>query len=118
METSFEKATALGYDVIVIFGSPANYVARGFKSCKKLNVCADNGRDPAAMLVKELVPGALDGRKWVYRDSPVMAFSEEEVHFHSSRFLADQHAPTPLTQQARHLLHRKRRWKTAAKSVP
>ena len=27
METSFEKATALGYDVIVIFGSPANYVA-------------------------------------------------------------------------------------------
>ena len=69
METSFEKAAALGYDVIVIFGSPANYVARGFKSCKKLNVCADNGRYPAAMLVKELVPGALDGRKWVYRDS-------------------------------------------------
>lgn len=70
METSFEKAAALGYDVIVIFGSPANYVARGFKSCKKFNVCADNGRYPAAMLVKELVPGALDGRKWVYRDSP------------------------------------------------
>ena len=79
METSFEKATALGYDVIVIFGSPANYVARGFKSCKKFNVCADNGRYPAAMLVKELVPGALDGRKWVYCDSPVMAFSEEEA---------------------------------------
>ena len=79
METSFEKAAALGYDVIVIFGSPANYVARGFKSCKKFNVCADNGRYPAAMLVKELVPGALDGRKWVYRDSPVMAFSEEEA---------------------------------------
>ena len=75
METSFEKAAALGYDVIVIFGSPANYVARGFKSCKKFNVCADNGRYPAAMLVKELVPGALDGRKWVYRDSPVMALS-------------------------------------------
>ena len=79
METSFEKAAALGYDVIVIFGSPANYVARGFKSCKKFNVCADNGRYPAAMLVKELVHGALDGRKWVYRDSPVMAFSEEEA---------------------------------------
>ena len=74
-----KKAAALGYDVIVIFGSPANYVARGFKSCKKFNVCADNGRYPAAMLVKELVPGALDGRKWVYRDSPVMAFSEEEA---------------------------------------
>lgn len=34
MEYSFEKATALGYDMIVIFGDPANYVSRGFKSCK------------------------------------------------------------------------------------
>ena len=79
MEYSFERAAALGYDTIVIFGNPGNYVGRGFKSCKKFNVCADNGRYPAAMLVKELVPGALDGRKWVYRDSPVMAFSEEEA---------------------------------------
>ena len=69
----------MGYGRRLMFGSPANYVARGFKSCKKFNVCADNGRYPAAMLVKELVPGALDGRKWVYRDSPVMAFSEEEA---------------------------------------
>ena len=31
------------------------------------------------MLVKELVPGSLDGRKWVYRQSPVFEFSEEEA---------------------------------------
>ena len=79
MEVSFQKAVQMGYEAVVIFGSPANYVSSGFKSCKKFNVCADNGRYPAAMLVKELVPGALDGRKWVYRDSPVMAFSEEEA---------------------------------------
>ena len=35
LEHSFEKAKEMGYDVIVIFGSPANYVSRGFKSCKK-----------------------------------------------------------------------------------
>ena len=29
--------------------------------------------------MKELVPGALDGRKWIYRDSPVMAISEEDA---------------------------------------
>ena len=32
MEDSFERARALGYEAIVIFGSPANYVGRGFKS--------------------------------------------------------------------------------------
>lgn len=36
MEHSFQVAMQLGYDVIVIFGSPSNYVSRGFKSCKKL----------------------------------------------------------------------------------
>ena len=77
METSFEKAAALGYDVIVIFGSPSNYVSRGFKSCKKYNVCIENGKYPAAMMVKELIPHVLDGHKWIYQESSVMAISEE-----------------------------------------
>lgn len=79
MEYSFEQAARLGYDVIVIFGSPANYVSRGFKSCQKYHVCVENGKYPTAMMVKELSPGALDGRKWLYQESPVMAISEEEA---------------------------------------
>ena len=79
MEHSFERAAELGYDVIVIFGSPANYISRGFKGCKKYNVCIENGKYPSAMMVKELISNALDGRKWVYHDSPVMAVSEEKA---------------------------------------
>ncbi len=79
MEYSFEKAAALGYDVIVIFGNPGNYVGRGFKSCKKYNVCLENDVYPAAMLVKELKPEILDGRKWVYVESPVMKIDENEA---------------------------------------
>lgn len=79
MEHSFQAAIQLGYDTIVIFGSPANYVSRGFKCCKKYNVCIENGKYPAAMMVKELIPHILDGHKWFYQDSPVMAISEEEA---------------------------------------
>jgi len=79
MEHSFQAAMRLGYDTIVIFGSPINYVSRGFKSCKKYNVCIENGKYPAAMMVKELVPHVLDGHKWIYHDSPVMAISEKEA---------------------------------------
>ena len=79
MEHSFKLAIALGYDVIVIFGNPGNYVGRGFKSCKKFNVCVENGIFPAAMLVKELKPDSLDGRKWLYVDSPVMKIDEKEA---------------------------------------
>ena len=82
MEYSFEQAIALGYDVIVIFGSPNNYVSRGFKSCKRYNVCLENETYPAAMMVKELKPDALDGRRWVYYQSPVFEIDEQEAqHF-------------------------------------
>lgn len=79
LEHSFGKAAELGYDVIVIFGSPANYVSRGFRSCKKYQVSMENRKYPAAMMVKELVPGALAGKKWIYQESPVMAVSGEEA---------------------------------------
>ena len=79
IEYSFKRAIELGYDVIVILGSPANYVSLGFKSSKKYNVCIENGKYPAAMMVKELVSGALDGRKWIYYDSCVMQITEEEA---------------------------------------
>ena len=79
MEHSFQAAIQLGYDTIVIFGSPANYVSRGFKCCKKYNVCIENGKYPAAMMVKELIPHILDDHKWLYQDSPVMAISKEEA---------------------------------------
>lgn len=81
LEDSFTRAIALGYDTVVIFGSPANYVGRGFQSCKKYKVSLPDGRYPAAMLVKELVPGALSrtDSAWAYRDSPVMAISEADA---------------------------------------
>lgn len=76
LEHSFRRAAELGWEVIVIFGSPANYVGRGFKSCRRFNVSLESGRFPSAMMVKELREGALDGRRWVYRDSPVMSVDE------------------------------------------
>ena len=71
LEYSFGQAREMGYPAIVIFGNPADYTARGFKSCKKYNVYAMDGSFPSAMMVKELEEGLLDGRKWFYRESPV-----------------------------------------------
>lgn len=84
MEHSFERGIELGYDAIVIFGSPVNYVSRGFKSCKKYNVSLENGKYPAAMMVKELIPNVFDGRRWFYKESPVMAIDEEEARQYDS----------------------------------
>ena len=67
IEHSFDVARKLGYDVNINFGNPGNYVSRGFVSCKKKNVSyIIDGNFPTALLVCELVPNALDGRKWMY----------------------------------------------------
>lgn len=79
MERSFQRAAELGYDAVVIFGSPANYVSSGFQSCKRFNISVEGGKFPSAMMARELRPGALDGRRWVYQDSPVMAIDEAEA---------------------------------------
>ena len=74
LEYSFEEARRLGYQAVVIFGDPDNYVSRGFKSCSRYHVCAQDGSYPAAMLVLELIPGLLDGRKWFYQESSAYSF--------------------------------------------
>ena len=67
IEHSFEAARKLGYDVNINFGNPGNYVSRGFVSCKKKNVSfVFPGNYPTALLVCELVPGALAGKSWMY----------------------------------------------------
>ena len=79
IEHSLKRAAELGYEAVVIMGSPANYVGSGFQCCRKYNVCVEKGKYPAAMLVKELKSGALDGRLWFYSDSPVMNVDEREA---------------------------------------
>ena len=37
------------------------------------------------MLVKELKPHTLDGRKWVYHDSPVMSMEKMEKKYRPSQ---------------------------------
>ena len=67
IEHSFDAARKMGYDVNINFGNPGNYVSRGFVSCKKKNVSfVVPGNYPTALLVAELVPGVLEGRKWMY----------------------------------------------------
>lgn len=76
LEHSFERASALGYEAVVILGNPGNYVGRGFKSCRKYHVCMEDNSYPTAMLVKELVKGAFaDGRNGYIMEVRLMSLT-------------------------------------------
>ena len=99
MEHSFRKALDLGYDAIVIFGSPVNYAGCGFKSCRKFSVSIQGGLYPAAMMVKELVPGALEGRTWMYQGSSAMEISEEEARKYDDTFAPKERSYQPSQEE-------------------
>lgn len=86
LEHSFEQAIKMGYDVIVILGSPSNYVSLGFQSCKKYQVCDSNGKYPTAMMVKELKKGTLGNKRWFYHDSEVMNVEQEQAQQFDKNF--------------------------------
>lgn len=83
---SFSKALELGYEAIVIFGNPGNYVSSGFKSCKKYNVYIGEEIYPTAMLVKELKQGFFDGRSWRYEESTAYEIDEAEAELFDKEF--------------------------------
>lgn len=74
LEYSLKKAAELGFEAVIIFGNPENYIPRGFKSCKKFNVALSEGFYPVALLVKELKEGALAGNEWLFEESRAFEF--------------------------------------------
>ncbi|ADL05253.1 GNAT family N-acetyltransferase [Lacrimispora saccharolytica] len=107
LEYSFDKAKEMSYDVIVIFGNPENYVSRGFKSCKKFNICTDQDFYPAAMLVKELTEGCLDQRKWRYIESEAYQIDETALEQFDLNFEKKEKKCQPSQEEFYILSHSK-----------
>ncbi len=103
IQHSFEKAASMGYDTVVIVGMPSNYVSSGFVSCKRHNVCVRGDKFPASMLVKELKPGVLDGRKWYYEYSPVMDVLPEDAMAYDDTLPQKERKYTP-SQEAFYIM--------------
>lgn len=66
IEYGFEKASEMGYKVVLVEGNPQNYNSRGFVTSADYGIFAAPSVDlpaPECMMVKELVEGALEGIK-------------------------------------------------------
>lgn len=62
IEYGFEKAKAMGYKAVIVEGNPVNYRNRGFVTSADYGITAHESVGlpaPECLMVKELVPGAL-----------------------------------------------------------
>lgn len=66
IEFGFARAVKMGYKAVLVEGNPANYRARGFVTANEHGIVPGASVHLPAiecLMVKELVPGALDGIK-------------------------------------------------------
>ena len=64
IEYGFEKATAMGYKAVIVEGNPRNYRSRGFVTSADFGITVHESVGlpaPECLMVKELVPGGLQG---------------------------------------------------------
>ena len=64
IEYGFEKATTMGYKAVIVEGNPRNYRSRGFVTSADFGITAHESVGlpaPECLMVKELVPGGLQG---------------------------------------------------------
>ena len=63
IEYGFERAKEMGYKAVIVEGNPANYRSRGFVTSSDYGITAHESVGlpaPECLMVKELVPGALE----------------------------------------------------------
>ena len=64
IEYGFEKAASMGYKAVIVEGNPMNYRSRGFATSANYGITAHESVGlpaPECLMVKELVPGGLEG---------------------------------------------------------
>ena len=64
IEYGFEKAKEMGYQAVIVEGNPMNYRNRGFMTSEPYGIIAHESVGlpaPECLMVKELVPGGLEG---------------------------------------------------------
>jgi predicted N-acetyltransferase YhbS len=87
MRHTFDKARALGYRAVIIYGHPGYYPRVGFKPASDFGITDPDGNTFDHIMALPLYDGALDGVSGRYIIDPVyLSLSQEDVLEFDKRF--------------------------------
>ncbi|MDR2478404.1 MAG: N-acetyltransferase [Treponema sp.] len=99
IEHTAKKAKEMGYRAIIIYGDIEYYKRFGFVESKKYNICNKENKFPAALLVLELRPHALDGIKGVFDEGSAYAVNGDELEAFEKGFVPKEKGFTPSQER-------------------
>ncbi len=99
IQHTIKLARAQGYQAIVIYGNPANYVTHGFKNCKNFGVGLEDGKHPTCMLVLPLQEGPFPEGKWFLVESEVYNLDKSAAEEFDKTFPEMEKKYTPSQEE-------------------
>ena len=79
-------AKDMGDKAIAIYGDPDYYQRFGFKQSKAFNITNGDGKYPAALLVLELYPNALNGMKGAFDEDIAYQINQDQLEAFDEKF--------------------------------
>jgi len=96
-------AKEMGYKGIIIYGDPEYYKRFGFKESKAYKITNKDKKYPAALLVLELYPHALDGIEGIFDEGTAYAIDENEAEAFDKKFIAKEKGYLPSQERFKEL---------------
>jgi predicted N-acetyltransferase YhbS len=84
---TIDLSKEMGYKAIIIYGDPEYYKRFGFKESKEYGITNKEKKYPAALLVLELYPNALNGINGIFDEGKPYEINEGELEEFEKRFL-------------------------------
>jgi len=80
----------MGYKAIIIYGDPEYYKRFGFKESKEYKITNKDKKFPAALLVLELYPDALNGIEGIFDEGKAYEIDKNEAEEFDKKFIAKE----------------------------
>jgi len=80
----------MGYKCIIIYGDPEYYKRFGFRESKEYKITNKDKKFPAALLVLELYPNALNGIEGIFDEGKAYEIDKKEAEEFDKNFIAKE----------------------------
>jgi len=93
----------MGYKGIIIYGDPEYYKRFGFKESKEYKITNKDKKFPAALLVLELYPNALNGMEGMFDEGKAYEIDKNEAEEFDKKFAAKEKGYSKSQERFREL---------------
>jgi len=87
---TIQLSKEMGYKAIIIYGDPEYYKRFGFKQSKEYKIKNKDKKFPAALLVLELYPNALNGIEGIFDEGKAYEIDKNEAEEFDKLFIAKE----------------------------